>query len=316
MSRVTKANPTASTLGQSTAGLALRSGASSQSERGEKRHHRDPGARPVHRRIQTVAWATLHWNLRACSRIRKGRSRVRVRVKWGASTAWSVSRVLTGRPSCSKPPSQCDASGVVLEPGTGRRHDQLSSRTHEVGEAVQASAGFAEAIHQVSQQHHVERAQVRTQVLRIALLERHPVAVDLGGHHRRRGRGQVAFLDVGVGDRAMLLQVPRDLDEAMGVVDADDLGAVPRQLERGSSDGATEVQRARLGRQTRDLQTLGDATRRVVEGGRRAERPGQNLLRRSVVEEQVFRERPFRFVESLGGQRPLTTLPSACTVRG
>lgn len=54
-------------------------GANKPEQGAEKTHSGDPGAGPVHRLIQMVACATVHWYLRACCRIKKGKSRVWVR---------------------------------------------------------------------------------------------------------------------------------------------------------------------------------------------------------------------------------------------
>ena len=127
-------------------------------------------------------------------------------------------------------------------------------------------AGSGEAIHQVREQDDIELPQVRAQGLGITRLEPDPATVNLRRHHRRGGTGQNAFLEAGVGEGTLLLQMPRYLDEPVRMVNTDDLGAVPRQLERRAAHGAAEVQRPGGGPQPGEVKTLAHTPRRVAQG--------------------------------------------------
>jgi len=91
--------------------------------------------------------------------------------------------------------------------------------------------------------------------------------------------------------------MPRNLDEPVRMVKADDLGAVPRQPERRGPHGAAEVQRPGRGPQPGEVETLGYTPHRVLEGAFGTEGPRQDLFAQSVMEQEVFGKRPFGFVE-------------------
>ena len=73
-----------------------------------------------------------------------------------------------------------------------------------------------------------------------------------------------------------------------------------RQFEARTTHSTTQVQRARPGWQTVNIQTLGYAADGEMERGRGPEIIRQDLLRRAVMKEEILRNRPVALVKMAG----------------
>src|SRR5438876_957352 len=78
----------------------------------------------------------------------------------------------------------------------------------------------------------------------VALFKGYPLPVNLRRHDRHSRGGQVAFDNESVGDGALALKMAADFDKAFREVDANHLGAMPRQLKGGAPDRTAQIQRS------------------------------------------------------------------------
>ena len=187
---------------------------------------------------------------------------------------------------------------VFIQPGAGGGDDELSTLVQQAGQGVETMARLAQSIEEIGQEDDVEPTEAGPGRLGIAWLERDAVAIDVGGDRGGGGEADLAFLGVEERERSVVLELSGHFDEPQRMIHPDHLDAMPGQFERGSTDGATEVKGARGGGKPVGIEARGNATDRIIERLDGSERPGENLARGAVMEQEVFGQGAIGFVKS------------------
>ena len=185
------------------------------------------------------------------------------------------------------------------QPRSRRRDDELPAGIHEAGQSFETTGWFGEPVHQVGQQDDVELSQVIAWVQGIALLEAHPHTVNFLRHHGGRVSTQFALLGKAEIELPIQGETGGAFDEPLREIDAEDLPAMARQLKARSPNRTAEVQRARTGRQTVQVEAFADGANGKAQRRVRAEFKGQDLRGSAVMKQQVFAHRPVSFVKVL-----------------
>ena len=212
-------------------------------------------------------------------------------------------RQLIGTLAPRRAPDPLVPRGEFRQPGEGRGQEELSAGLDQVRDAREENPRVGQAAEQIGGQHDIEGAEVRTQTHGIADFELHPRDIDPGRHAGRGPRGAVAFDGIVVTDRSLRAHLGRGRDKRLRVVDADDLSAVPGQLEARASDGAADIEGAGVASDGGRIEQVADAADGESEGLARPVLPRQDLVRLPVVEEQVFADQPLFLVDVAGQAR-------------
>ena len=180
------------------------------------------------------------------------------------------------------------ARGVVLEPGVGGRDDQLAAGVQQRGQAFEALARVAEAVNQIGHEDDIETAEVGTEIEGVALLEGDAAAINLGGDDGVAGLREIALLDAAEEKGAVGFEMIGDLDEAVGIINADDFTATAGEFEGSAADGAAEIERTGAGGQTADIHAFRDAADGKIQGRGERKAGGEQRLSEAIMEQQIL----------------------------
>lgn len=182
--------------------------------------------------------------------------------------------------------------GEFGEPGAGGGEHEFAAGLEEGGEAVEEEFGFGETADEVGGEDAVKGPEVFAEVHGVALFEGGAGRVEIPRKGDGEVGGEVGFFEAG--DLAgALFHLFSGVGEGVGVVDAENLGTVPRHFVGGAADGASDVETA-VNRGVGEV--FGDPDR-IVEGFFGAEVPGEDVFGFGEVEEEVFGEEFVGFVD-------------------
>jgi len=196
-----------------------------------------------------------------------------------------------------------------LQPGTGRREDKLTARSHQGRETIQQEHGFRQTAEKVGSMNPVKGSQIGGKVHRIPLLETHTARIKVGRKERGQRSRDRRLLTPDIRNRGSGSQRIRRRNECMGKIDSRDLVAMPGHLERGPADRTTQIEAA--GNMTR--RETGRGAHGKVDGLSHPSRPGtagrKDFIRGAEVKQEVFREDLVGFVNGahfagISGHRP------------